>query len=69
MLASPTSLAFKLGAHVSGASVAMSSQSSMASSNANQEILPSNDGATFGKNVSAEVASHKLPMHHVFLLP
>ena len=48
MLASPTSLAFKLGADLPGATVVMSSQSYMASSYANPEILPSNDGASFG---------------------
>ena len=40
ILASPTSLAFKLGAHLSRANVVISSQSSMASSYAIQEILP-----------------------------
>ena len=50
MLASPTSLAFKLGAHLSGANVVMSSQSYMASAYANQEVLPSNHGGTFGVN-------------------
>ena len=45
MRAYPTSLAFKLGAHSSGANVVISSQSYMASSNTNQERLPSNDGA------------------------
>ena len=47
MLASPTSLAVKLGDNLSGASVVVFSQSYMASSIANQEIQPSNDGATF----------------------
>ena len=68
MLAYPTSLAFRLGAHLSWANVVMSSQSSMASSYANQEILPSNDGATFGGNVNPEAASHQLPMHHSIIL-
>ena len=65
MLASPTNIAFKLGAQLSGANVVMSSQSSMASSNANQEILPSKGGATLGYT---EVAAHQLPMHHLFPL-
>ena len=40
MLASPTSLAFRIGAHLSGVNVVMSSQSSRLSSNANHEIRP-----------------------------
>ena len=67
MLASPTSLAFKLGAHFSGVNVVISSQSSMASSNANHEILPSSDGATFGAKFNPEAASHQVPMHNFFL--
>ena len=69
MLASPTSLAFKLGADLSGANVVIYSQSYMASSNANPEILPSNDGATLGLHVHPEAAAHQLPMHHLFRLP